>query len=356
MKITGFEIERYRTESAPFRWRDGLEGGRGGPSLATLLRVKTSEGVDGLVWLMHDSISRDLVEGLLAPRFTGADPRMREQIWSELWEIDRIHELPIYLLGYLDVALWDIVAKTAGAPAYTLMGGHKSRARAYASTVTMDSLDAYRRLADACMASGYRAIKLHGWGRAGDDVRLVREMRRHVGPDLELMLDGSAGYTLEEAIRLGRALEEAGYLWFEEPMREFNLLAYEKLARTLDIAILAAECTEGCHWNAGDWIRSGACDRVRTSWFYKGGFTGALKVGHLAESFQLPADVHGCDLGALHLTCALPNSTYYEALVPQECVPDATLRGRIAPDGEGWVYPGQAPGIGWEPDSARRVE
>jgi len=356
MKITGFEIERYAVESAPFAWRDGLEGSRGGKGIATLLRLKTSDGVDGVVWLMHNSVSRDLIECLLAPRFTGADPLMREQLWTEIWELDRIHELPIYLLGCLDVALWDILAKVAGVPVYKLMGGHKPRAKAYASTVTLKTLDDYLRLGDCCLKRGYRAIKLHSWGRVADDIRLVREFRRHVGPDVELMLDGSAGYTLDESIRLGRALEEEGYLWLEEPMREFSLLAYEKLAAALDIAILAAECTDGCHWNAGEWIRSGACDRVRTSWFYKGGFTGALKVAHLAESFQLQADVHGCGLGSLNLVCALPNSTYYEALVPEECLADATLRGRLAPDAAGWVYPGESPGIGWEPDPARRID
>ena len=105
----------------------------------------------------------------------------------------------------------------------------------------------------------------------------------------------------------------------------------------------------GGHFNAAEWLRHGACDRLRTSWFYKGGFTGALKTANLAESFQIQADVHGCGQGALHLVCALPNSLYYESLVPEECVPDATLLGHILPDAEGWVHPSDSPGIGWEP-------
>jgi len=150
-------------------------------------------------------------------------------------------------------------------------------------------------------------------------------------------------------------MEEEGYLWLEEPMREFNLLAYEKLCQTLDIAILAAECTDGCHFNAAEWLRRGACDRLRTSWFYKGGLTGALKTAYVAESFQVQADVHGCGYGSLHLICALPNSLYYESLVPEQCLPDATAAGPIFPDADGWVYPNPSPGLGWEPDPAKRV-
>jgi len=355
MKITGFQLEQYETESTAYRWRDGLVGGAGGKSRQTLLRVTTDAQIDGLVWVSHPTISKDLVERCLTPMFVGADPMMREKIWYETWERDRLEEFPMYALGYLDVALWDILAKASGLPAYQVLGGHKSRAKAYASTVTMEALDDYLQLADRCLERGYKAIKLHVWGRVQDDIRLVRALRKHVGPEVELMLDGSAGYTLEESVRLGRAMEEEGYLWLEEPMREFNLLVYEKLCATLDIAILGAECTDGCHFNAGEWVRRGACDRLRTSWFYKGGFTGALKTACLAEAFQIQADVHGCGYGSLHLICALPNSLYYESLVPESCIPDATLAGRIVPDSEGWVYPNESPGIGWEPDPRRRV-
>lgn len=356
MKITDFQIEHYRAESVPYRWRDGLIGGPGGASRQTLLRVRTDAGIDGLVWVSHAAITEDLVRRCFAPMFTGADPLMRDKIWCEVWERDRLEEFPMYALGYLDVALWDIAAKAAGVPAYKLLGGHKARARAYASTVTMETMDDYLRLADRCLERGYKAVKLHVWGRVEDDVRLVRRFRRHVGPDVELMLDGSAGYNLEESVRLGRVMEEEGYLWLEEPMREFNLWAYERLCRTLDVAILAAECTDGCHFNAAEWLLRGACDRLRTSWFYKGGLTGALKTAHVAEAFQVQADVHGCGLGSLHLVCALPNSLYYEGLVPEECVPDATAAGRLVPDADGWVYPNETPGLGWEPDAERRIE
>ena len=354
MKITDFQIEYYECETIPYEWRDGLIGGEGGLRRMPLLRVGTDEGIDGVVWLRNQAISIDLVERCLKPMFTGADPMMREQIWYEVWERDRLEEFPMYALAYMDVAVWDIAAKAAGLPLYKLLGGHSHRAKAYASTVTVATIDDYLRLADNCLERGYKAIKLHVWGRLKDDIQLVHALRKHVGEDVELMLDGSAGYTFDESLRLGRAMEEADYLWLEEPMREFSLYAYERLCQELDIPILAAECTDGCHFNASEWLRHGACDRLRTSWFYKGGFTGALKVAHLAESFQVQADVHGGGPAALHLVCGLPNSDYYESLVPENVLPDATLMGMILPDADGWVYAPQQAGIGWDPDPAKR--
>jgi L-alanine-DL-glutamate epimerase-like enolase superfamily enzyme len=110
-------------------------------------------------------------------------------------------------------------------------------------------------------------------------------------------------------------LEEAGFYWYEEPMREFNLRAYRRLADDLDIPVLAAETSDGVHWNAATWIDDGALDMIRTSSFYKGGITGALKIAHLAESHAIKAQVHGMGLPNAHLCAAIPNNDFYEQLV-----------------------------------------
>ena len=353
--ITGFSIERYRRSTRAYRWRSGLAGGGGGPGVAGLLRVHTDSGHEGLCWIDKERISTAIIEDVLAPAFVGADVWMRETHWYRMWDTDRIEMLPLYALNYIDVALWDIQSKLAGVPTWKLLGGHKAAAKAYASTVTLGSTDEYLRLIDGCLERGYQAIKLHVWGDARADAQLAQADRRHVGPNVELMLDGSGGYTLDEALRLGRVLEEAGYLWFEEPLREYNLFVYERLCNSLDIPILGAETPAGCHFNASEWMIRGACDRIRTAWCEKGGFTGALKVAHLAESFQLQADVHGDDLGALQLVCALPNSTWLEVLDPEDTFGNATLRGPLFPDSKGMVYAPETPGIGWEPDPSLRI-
>jgi L-alanine-DL-glutamate epimerase-like enolase superfamily enzyme len=98
-------------------------------------------------------------------------------------------------------------------------------------------------------------------------------------------------------------------------MREFELGGYRKLCDALDIPVLAAETPDGCHWNMATWIQMGALDMTRTSWFFKGGITGAMKVAHLSDSFGMRCQVHGMGLPNAQICAAIRNNDYYEQLV-----------------------------------------
>jgi L-alanine-DL-glutamate epimerase-like enolase superfamily enzyme len=126
-------------------------------------------------------------------------------------------------------------------------------------------------------------------------------------------------------------------------MREFNIDAYRRLAKAVDIPLLSAETSDGAHYNVADFIAFDAAHMVRTSTHYKGGITGGLRIAHLAEAFNLRAEVHGGGLANLHLACAIPNATYYESLVTSLPI---DVESGIGSDGA--ISPPQAPGIGWE--------
>jgi L-alanine-DL-glutamate epimerase-like enolase superfamily enzyme len=343
MKITNVEVT---VEEAPvkhvFRWREGLPGS-GTSQVNARLVIHTDEGVCGEARASHGRIIEDLVDRRLRDLLVGADPLMKEELWERVWEVDRIEELPIYALGLADIALWDITAKVAGLPLYKVVGGYRDRIPAYASTVTFATTEEFLDVADQCLAYGFRAIKLHAWGDYRKDAKLCQDLRRHVGDEIDLMYDGSAGFDLVEALYVGRALQEAGYLWYEEPMREFSIEAYKRLGQALTIPLLSGETSDGCHYNIADFSAAGGATMVRTSTHYKGGITGGLRVAHLAEAFNMRAEVHGGGLPNLHLACAIPNTTYYETLIP--CTPIEVEAG-IGHDG--CISPPTPPGIGWE--------
>lgn len=329
-------MTRAKTE-IPYVWRQGLPGND--PFYeCTWLRLVTDEGIEGWSCVERGAIGLDLIERRLKPWLIGKNPLMKELLWHEMWEIDRIEEFPLYMMGVVDAALWDITAKAAKLPLYQLIGGYRDKIEAYASTVTYPTVEEFLDVADQCLARGFRAIKLHAWGDARKDAALCQALRSHVGPDIALMYDGSAGFNPYEALYLGRALEEAGYLWYEEPMREFSINAYRQLCAQLDIPVLAAETSDGCHYNVADFITQRAADMVRTGFFYKGGITGALRVAHLADSFQLTAEIHGGGVENTHLCLAVRNNHYYETIimsnpiVVEPCVgPDAFVRAPAAP-------------------------
>ena len=147
------------------------------------------------------------------------------------------------------------------------------------------------------------------------DIELSTALRKWAGPDADLMFDGSAGWDYVEALEFGKAIQDLGFLWYEEPMREFYLGSYAKLCEKLDIPVLAAETSDGVHWNMASWIEAGALDMTRVSTFYKGGFTGSMKIAHMSESFGMRAQVHGMGLENAQICAAISNNDYYEQLV-----------------------------------------
>ncbi len=274
----------------------------------------------------------------------GHDPLKKELLWHLVWELDRLEELPIYMLGAADTALWDITAKTAGLPLHVLLGGCWDAVPAYASTATFATTEEFLEVADQCLEFGFKAIKLHAWGSKRRDADLCQALRAHVGPEIDLMYDGSAGFDPYEALYVGRACEEAGYRWYEEPLREFSISAYRRLCEALDIPVLVAETVDGCHYTAGEFILADAADMLRTGVDFRG-VTGSLRVAHLADCFQMSAEVHGGGLPNLHLAAALRNNTYYEAMVLTNPI-------HVEPgiDSDGHIRPPTEPGIGFPLD------
>src|SRR5690349_21533484 len=143
MKIT--DVKAYVVEQPvehQFVWRAGLPGS-GTTTETTWLRVLTDAGIEGWSPIARGAIALDLLRRRVRDALIGRDPLQKELIWHRMWELDRIEEFPLYFLGAVDVALWDITAKAAGLPLYQLLGGYRDSIPAYASTVTFASTEEY---------------------------------------------------------------------------------------------------------------------------------------------------------------------------------------------------------------------
>ncbi len=165
VRITAIETYLLTSRSRP---ASGARASGNGPTGESLwIRVVTDEGVDGWSNLeFWGTVGLDLIDRRLRDLYVGRDPLMKEDLWHRIWELDRIEELPVYALGAVDVALWDITAKVAGLPLYQVLGGYRDRIACYASTATFASVEEYLDVADQCLALGFKAIKLHAWGDA----------------------------------------------------------------------------------------------------------------------------------------------------------------------------------------------
>lgn len=96
-----------------------------------------------------------------------------------------------------------------------------------------------------------------------------------------------------------------------------------RLAASLEIPIAGTEATVGAHWGVAQAILQGAVDIVRADVSWKAGVTGTLKIAHLAESFGMNVELHSTimgpmDIANLHVSCAIPNTEWFELHVPVE--------------------------------------
>jgi len=287
-----------------------------------VVRVKTDEGLEGVAgastYLGATGVAAAVAE--MKPLLIGEDPLYREKIWQRLNEVS-ILMVPAHSIAVLDCALWDLAGRAAGLPVYKLLGAQRDRVTAYASSLTYSTLADFQREIDAYLKSGFRALKLHVWGDPDRDIELCTAIRKQVGPAIPLMVDAVGSYSLNDALRVGRKLDELGYEWFEMPLRDSHIAAYKTLADALDIAVTSGEVHTRTYQEAANYLTTGAWDILRIDALISGGITATKKAAALAEALGLRCEIHsfGYTLNQaanLQVIGSVANSQYFECPMP----------------------------------------
>lgn len=293
----------------------------------------------------------------LRPFFVGRNALDREKAWQDWRTADRWwHHLPIYSYGPLDCCLWILAAEAAGQPLWRFIGGARDRVPVYASSLVLADAEAYAAEARQVQAAGMKAYKIHPPGRSLEaDIAIHRAVRAAVGPDFTLMSDPVAPYSLEEAVRLGRVLEELGFAWLEEPLPDEAFGALRELSRVLDIPVVGTEVLPRHPYSVAECIASRVVDAVRADPSWSGGITGTLKTARLAEAFHMKCELHTTilaplELVNLHLNGAIANSSYLELLWPRAPFDFGLLEPLPIADGIATMPDGPGLGIGLDWD------
>src|SRR5262249_20439548 len=146
-------------------------------------------------------------------------------------------------MGGFDVAAWDALATAAGWPLATLIGSEPKRIPAYNSCGL--GLMAPQRVADEAeklLAGGFRAVKLRlGYPALADDLAALRAVRKRLGSEIAVMVDYNQALSLAQALERGRALDQEGICWLEEPIRHDDYAGNATLARELKTPIQIGE-------------------------------------------------------------------------------------------------------------------
>ena len=286
---------------------------------AVAVKIHTNVGVTGEYVSIAPATMGQI--RLFADYLIGKNALERERIYNDVKAILRKHDK--MGMGPVDTALWDLAGKHHGAPIYELLGGYRTKLPAYASTYHGDrsadglnSPEAFADFAEQCLEMGYHGFKIHGWAAAPieQEVATVRAVGKRVGGKMNLMTDPCCAYnTFADALRVGRACDEEGFFWYEDPLKDGGVsqFAHRKLRQMIRTPLLQGEHIHMVESHI-DLSLADATDFVRADPDYDGGITGVMKIAHAAEGIGMDVELHIAGPAQRQCMAAMRNSNYYE--------------------------------------------
>ncbi len=284
---------------------------------ASFVRLRTDDGFEGIgSAYAHPGVVQASVDHL-APFVIGFDPLDSDRTHKRMHGIGRWFGRKggtVAAISGIDTALWDLRGKIAGQPLWKLLGGASAKAPAYASGNLYSSPEAVAEGAARAIARGFRRVKMRiGWNY-DYDVAAMRAARAAIGPDNDLMIDGTQRFTLETAMETAPVLEEVRAFWFEEPFGPDDLDSFVALRKGLarhGVPLATGENEFGYH-GFRELIRAGAVDIVQADASRAGGITEVMRIGALAADHGVRLAPHTwCDAVAVianaHVVAASPN-------------------------------------------------
>jgi len=368
MKITQVRAHVLRSKlEQPFSFSQGWVSSRG----ATLVEVQTDDGITG--WgealcqgLQPPEIAAAAIEHALKHLVVGEDPLQPEVLWHRMYHYTRDYGQKGAVVGAIsgiDIALWDICGKARNTPVAKLLGGaFRTRVEAYATGFyRIKGKGEAARLAQEAeghVARGFRAMKIKlGFG-IDDDLEVMREIKRVAGKQ-EVMIDVNHAYSVADAIRLGRELEDMGWRlrWYEEPVVQEDLDGYAEVRRALATPIAGGE-NEYTLFGFKQLLEKRGIDIAQPDICIAGGFTGCRHIVALAHAHGVQVNPHVWasavgQAASLQLIASIPVANH--ALFPKDILLEFDTSSHPFRNGltdmplrqkEGWVEIPQKPGLG----------
>jgi len=230
-------------------------------------------------------------------------------------------------LATIEFAILDMLGKIANQPVARLIGDfHNSEVGVYMATEfrELPLEEHFARIKDEVARYDVNALKIkvgfmwggnrdiHYRGIPGKSEKLIPMVREHYGNQMALYADANGYYSADEAIRIGRILEEYKYAYFEEPVMFYHFEEIKKVADTLTLPIANGE-QDHCFYNFRWLLAHDGLDIVQPDTYYFGGFIRSMRValmGHVFEKTCVP-HMSGGGLGFLYnaiFVSAIPNA------------------------------------------------
>lgn len=285
---------------------------------------------DGLVGIGNAALgpqaTKQVIDLYLKHLLIGQNPWDSEFLWQHMYRRTMAFGrkgIGMAAISALDIAIWDILGKSAKQPIYRLLGGRtKLHIPVYASRLYGSELTQLAAEAKRYKDEGYKAMKLRfGWGptdgAAGmqHNVDLVRTVRDTVGDGIDVMADAYMGWTLDYAKRMLPLLEPFHLRWLEEPVIPDDIHGYAELKSHGRIPIAGGE-HEFTLYGFRELLEARAVDYIQFDTNRVGGITQARKIAAQAESHSIPVIPHAGQMHNYHIVMASLNSPMAEYFPP----------------------------------------
>jgi L-talarate/galactarate dehydratase len=290
-----------------------------------IVRIGTDDGVEGLaVTFYGGAMTRSLKAAVddLGALTIGEDPLRLEGIVAKLRAAaggSGPGGMFTLALAAIDIGLWDIRGKALNQPLWKLLGGARQRVPAYASGSLRRnlSLDEVAIAAKRLKEKGFREAKMQlalpGPTTPAKEVERAKTVREALGSEIKLMCDINQRWRPEEAIDIGRRVEDSGVglFWLEDVTAHDDYAGIARVNAALATPICGGELVYGLvpfrHM-----IEARSVDYVMIDLIRVGGITQWMKVAGMAEAFNLPVVSHVAPEIHSHLVAAVPNGLTVE--------------------------------------------
>jgi L-alanine-DL-glutamate epimerase-like enolase superfamily enzyme len=349
MEITSVNVTELVPTEQSFKYTEDM---RAGNIVMLLLRIGGEDGNEGhcMTWLATPGAFQDTLARLRST-LVGRDVHDIEAVSTELTSG---LQAPNAVASAVDIALWDLLGKHHEQPVYKLLTAARHEVRAYASTIYYPTVQEYVDLALACRDEGFTAYKIHPFGKPDKDIELCRAVREAVGDTMDLMLDPVNAYDRIGAFKVGRALEELDFYWYEAPIPDTDIQGLTDLTRSLDISITAVESVSGGLLHYPQYLTTHVVDSIRSVGDWIGGITAMRKAAALCEAFGVKYEPHSygttlIQAAHFHVMLAINNCDLVELPVPTGIL-DAGMKNGLRVDKNGNVPAPTLPGLGYQID------
>lgn len=263
------------------------------------------------------------IEAALAPRLIGRSAHDRIALWAAMRGAltGRLGGMLVEAIAGIDTALWDLAGQAAGQPIWRLLGGiGRPRVQAYASSINWSDDARVEAEVARALAQGFTQIKVKIGRPVPDAVARVNQVRRLVGDGVQLGADANWIYDADDAMQVGRAMADAGYWFFEEPIPPGDHAGYARLARHLPIRLAAGE-SDFTAADSAALVASHTLGLIQPDVARSGGITETWRIAQHAALHGVAYAPHVgwsggvCSAASLHLAASAESFLTFECMV-----------------------------------------